>query len=361
MEDGTDISNGNGQNTSVSDLNSNSSKVSGPYCSICQRPFSKRYALRRHVRSVHNNASFRFHCDFQGCNQSFRRRDILDRHKHNQHGPRKPPCPKCNKFIRRDGLQEHLRTAKCRKAAAENTTQVVDSQTQGSNARVSLDEFQPTFGQSASTFDSNQPEAPVTYGERDLNILQLASEVQLLPPNSQNSSGSQASQGSGPGTSMEYQVKTNSVPAVPLLHTIPEQNGMSERQLINSENEGHETLEPPLRQTKAHPISTGLKMYSQDPVWFQHDDKLHSIPSSGDRGTVSRERLMGSFNNKELSAEETQRMMRILADQGPDYRPVGVKNVRPEEEPNANKEEVVQKTGSSIWNFLRRLFRKVMC
>lgn len=78
------------------------------YCAPCKRKFNRRSSWRRHMDTVHvpNDT---YICTINDCNMRFKRKDVLERHKANQHGISKIECPDCGHHIRKDALQEHQR------------------------------------------------------------------------------------------------------------------------------------------------------------------------------------------------------------------------------------------------------------
>lgn len=70
-------------------------------CQYCRKPMSNTSSLSRHIASKHSSSA-KFECDF--CHRSFKRKDILERHRqtHNQAG--KVPCADCGHFFRKDYL-----------------------------------------------------------------------------------------------------------------------------------------------------------------------------------------------------------------------------------------------------------------
>ena len=80
-----------------------------PYCEMCNMNFSKPYALKRHVSTVHGGV--RFACDVQDCKETFTRKDTLERHIETQHGFGNTSCRGCGKMVRKDALREHLEAA----------------------------------------------------------------------------------------------------------------------------------------------------------------------------------------------------------------------------------------------------------
>lgn len=89
--------------------------VDETYCYECDVPFTRPYTFRRHVRDVHEDATV-WKCDHNGCHKTFKRKDVLDRHKDTQHGSGKVRCTACSSFVRKDGLREHFLTKACRGA-----------------------------------------------------------------------------------------------------------------------------------------------------------------------------------------------------------------------------------------------------
>nr|POF15023.1 hypothetical protein CFP56_72127 [Quercus suber] len=84
-------------------------------CDLCNRTFSLRKTLLRHMRTVHKQAES-FGCPQSGCSASFARQDIRDRHVATQHsvGTTRIVCPDCSKQIRPRALAEHRTTKSCR-------------------------------------------------------------------------------------------------------------------------------------------------------------------------------------------------------------------------------------------------------
>ena len=88
-------------------------KAKGPYCKLCGIAFSKISAFKRHVRTKHNapssNISTKFTCDI--CKHSFKRNDILQRHKATRSQAGYVACPSCDKQFRKDYLKQHYSEA----------------------------------------------------------------------------------------------------------------------------------------------------------------------------------------------------------------------------------------------------------
>ena len=89
-------------------------------CQLCGKSMLKK-ALLRHLRSVHHIVGQRHHC--LACHETFARKDILDRHKLEQHGDKMSNgtviCLYCGPAIRERALTQYLSRQKCRKAQEE--------------------------------------------------------------------------------------------------------------------------------------------------------------------------------------------------------------------------------------------------
>ena len=66
-------------------------------CDTCNRIFTRKYSLKRHIKTMHNHGSLPFKCD--SCDAAFSRMDMLNRHKGRMHSNNSSPfkCDSCQK------------------------------------------------------------------------------------------------------------------------------------------------------------------------------------------------------------------------------------------------------------------------
>lgn len=132
------------------------------YCFPCGRAFSRTSALKRHRISLHQSGPI-LRCDVECCNMSFNRKDTLERHRNNQQGSSKVPCPRCGKPIRKDGLEEHQTTAICGSLVA-----VISCVQNPEDGRKIPNETQTEQRLASSVGSSEQSESSVTdHGHRN--------------------------------------------------------------------------------------------------------------------------------------------------------------------------------------------------
>lgn len=80
-------------------------------CDTCNRIFTRKYSLKRHIKTMHNHGSLPFKCD--SCNAAFSRRDMLDSHKGRVHSNNPLPfkCDSCQKtFSSISTLNRHTKS-----------------------------------------------------------------------------------------------------------------------------------------------------------------------------------------------------------------------------------------------------------
>lgn len=77
-------------------------------CNICFKSFEKEKNLRRHM-SIHSDSK-RFKCEYEGCNNEYKRLDHLKRHLISHSENKKPfECNKCiMRFTNKDHLKRHI-------------------------------------------------------------------------------------------------------------------------------------------------------------------------------------------------------------------------------------------------------------
>lgn len=87
------------------------------YCTMCWRSFPLRSTWKRHMDTIHTFQE-PYKCTLNGCHREFSRKDILQRHKSNQHGVSKIQCLSCGAFLRKDALRKHQESTRCQRIAS---------------------------------------------------------------------------------------------------------------------------------------------------------------------------------------------------------------------------------------------------
>ena len=76
-------------------------------CNECEKKYSTKHHLKRHVDSIHRNKSHK--CDF--CTKSYTMKDTLNDHIKDFHGGRLHNCKICEKaYPRRSSLTSHMKS-----------------------------------------------------------------------------------------------------------------------------------------------------------------------------------------------------------------------------------------------------------